>query len=500
MGFGLSDILPDSVRKQVLTAITPNQEEIDLQTRIINQLSEALRKMADTIDFHYSFISAEGSTGRKQTQLKGAADIDLFVGLNPEDYPKIFTNDQSVDRKVIDIIMSSLISKWFEPAVKSLEVTNVQRAFSQHPFLSLKMEGIDIDILGCFDIDSETLAEKGPITAVDRTVHHTSFVADRITQTKREDARILKSFVRACHAYGDTCAVGRMGLTGVTLELLVLSEPNLKSAISALRNLDSEPVDPQNRSLEQLKKVPSFRDDLLFLIDPTDYSRNMASSFSTRSFRWVQYKIDRLRDVLKTGDDQNAINSLLESPIPSSNLPEWIEKHAIVREFLSNGKIHYTILRDKLHRLARKAITEMSSERTGEPRFEDILAEVYFKDNRYAMGMLVERPSISDTYDRKGPPIALKDAVVKFKEAHSDDVFELDEFLYIREKREWTSPLKLFDNIVENNPIDGLEIQTDTTKLSNQVLHVLYDYILPIEPEFKERITRVKDEEKNQSM
>jgi hypothetical protein len=94
----------------------------------------------------------------------------------------------------------------------------------------------------------------------------------------------------------------------------------------------------------------------------------------------------------------------------------------------------------------------------------------------------------------------LKDAVVKFKEAHSDDVFELDEFLYIREKREWTSPLKLFDNIVENNPIDGLEIQTDTTKLSNQVLHVLYDYILPIEPEFKERITRVKDEEKNQSM
>lgn len=500
MGFGLSDFLPDSVRKQVLTTITPSQDEIDLQTRIINKLSEALRNTLDITEFQYSFISAEGSTGRKQTQLKGAADIDLFVGLTPEDYPGIFTKAQSVDRKVIDEIMSDLVSNWFEPAVKNLKVTNVQRAFSQHPFLSLKMEGIDVDILGCFDIDSETLAEKGPITAVDRTVHHTSFVADRMTPKKREDARILKSFVRACHAYGDTCAIGRMGLTGVTLELLVLFETNLESAFTALRNLDSEPIDPQNRSLKELKKIPSFRDDQLFLIDPTDYSRNMASSFSARSYRWVQYKIDRLRDVLKTRDNQSVINSLLESPIPSSNLPDWIEKHAIVREFLSDGKVHYTILRDKLHRFARKAIAEMSSERTGEPRFNEILAEVYFEDNRYALGMLVETPTVSTTFDRKGPPIAFKDAADKFKEAHSDDVFELDDFLYIREKREWMNPLKLFENIVENNPIAGLEIQNDTTKLRNQVLHVLHDCVLPIEPGFKERITRVKDEEKNPSM
>ena len=54
-------------------------------------------------------------------------------------------------------------------------------------------------------------------------------------------------------------------------------------------------------------------------------------------------------------------------------------------------------------------------------------------------------------------------------------------------------------NIIDNNPIDGLEIQTNKTKLSNQILHVLHDWVLPIEPEFKERITRVKDEEKNSS-
>jgi tRNA nucleotidyltransferase (CCA-adding enzyme) len=274
MGFVMSDVLADSVREQVLAAITPSQEEIDLQTKIIEHLSEALRSKVDATEFQYSFISAEGSTGKKQTQLRGAADIDLFVGLYPDDFPEIFTKTQSIDRKAIDDIMSSLVSKWFEPAVKNLKVKNVQRAFSQHPFLSLKMKEIEVDILGCFDIDSETLAERGPITAVDRTVHHTSYVAERMTKKKREDARILKSFVRACHAYGDTCAVGRMGLTGVTLELLVLNESNLESAFTALRNLDSNPIDPQNRSLKDLKKIPSFRDDQLFLIDPTDHSRN----------------------------------------------------------------------------------------------------------------------------------------------------------------------------------------------------------------------------------
>ena len=487
----MSDLLPDSIREQVLAIITPSQDEIDLQSRIINQLSEALRKKAETTEFRYSFIEPEGSTGKKQTQLRGAADIDLFVALNPKDYPGLFTKPQAAKRQALDDIMTGLVSEWFEPAVKDLEVTNVQRAFSQHPFLSLKMDGIDIDILGCFDIDAKTLAEEGPITAVDRTVHHSSFVAERMTPRKREDALILKSFVRACHAYGDTCAVGRMGLTGVTLELIVLLKHDLDLAFKALRNLDSEPIDPQDRTLKELKKIPGFHDDFLFLIDPTDNSRNMASSFSPRSYSWVQYKIDRLMENLETNDSATIIDSLTESPIPSTNVPAWIEEYSCVKEFQSDGKVHYTILRDKLHRLARKAILEMRTERTGEPRFGEVFAEVYFEGTRYALGMLVESHTASKTFDRKGPPIQLKDAAEKFREAHSDAVFESDNFLYLREDRKWTSSSKLFESILKNNPIDGLEIQNEKTALSNQVLNILHDTVLPLEPEFRERITTV---------
>jgi tRNA nucleotidyltransferase (CCA-adding enzyme) len=499
MGIELSDLLPDSIREQVLAMITPSQEEINLQTKIINQLVEALMNKVESTDYQYSFIEPEGSTGRKQTQLRGAADIDLFVALKPEDYPQIFKKPETETHQAINNLMHNLVSDWFEPAVRNLEVTDVQRAFSQHPFLSLKIDSIDIDILGCFDIDTETLAEKGPITAVDRTVHHTGYVVDRMTQKKREDVRILKSFVRACHAYGDTCAVGRMGLTGVTLEIIVIEEPNLDAAIQALRNLDTEPIDPLSRNLTELKKIPAFRDDYVFLIDPTDHSRNMASSFSPRSYAWVQYKIDRLRESIESESSNMTMDSLIESPISSKSIPDWLSSSVIVHEFRSDGDIHYTILRDKLHRLMRKILSDMKSERTGEPRFGEILGEVYFEGTQYAMGMLVETPTISKTFDRKGPPAILTEAADRFRSTHKK-TFESNGFLYVREEREWTKALKMFENILKKNPIDGLKIQKGTTKLSNQLLNVLYEYVLLLEPEFRERITRVKEKGKKSPM
>jgi len=499
MGIGLSDLLPDSIREQVLACITPSQEEIDLQTKIINQLVEALQNKVASTDYQYSFIESEGSTGKKQTQLRGAADIDLFVALKPEDYPQIFKKPETETHQAINDLMSNLVSEWFEPAVRNLEVSDVQRAFSQHPFLSLKIADIDIDILGCFDIDAETLAEKGPITAVDRTVHHTGYIADRMTQKKREDARILKSFVRACHAYGDTCAVGRMGLTGVTLEIIVLKEPNLDAAVQTIRNLDTEPIDPLSRNLTELKKIPAFRDDYVFLIDPTDHSRNMASSFSPRSYAWVQYKIDRLRESIESENSNKITDALIESPISSEAIPDWLSSNIVVREFQSDGEVHYTILRDKLHRLMRKILAEMKAERTGEPRFGEILGEAYFDGTQYAIGMIVETPTISKTFDRKGPPVKLKEAAERFRSTHKES-FESNGFLYIREEREWTSSSKMFENILKKNPIDGLKIQKDTTKLSNQLLNVLYGYVLPLEPEFRERITRVKEKGKKPSM
>ncbi len=488
----METLLSDNVRKRILAEVTPTQKELDLQRKIIDSLTQALSDHPRSKDYSYSFIEAQGSTGKKQTQLRGAADIDLFVGLKPEEYTTILDKPHQKRHHDIDNLMNSMVKEWFAPAITGLDATNVQRAFSQHPYLSLKITDLEIDILGCFDIDSVTLSDNGPITAVDRTVHHTDYVANLLTDKKRDDARILKSFVRASHAYGDQCAVGRMGITGVSLELLAIFSETLDDAFDALEQLDHRPIDPLERSVTELRKNPAFRDDYIILIDPTDNQRNIASSFTPRAYEWVKYRIGRLREASSARNEDVVSEMLLESSIPTEALPEWLTKHAFTQEFKSDGSKHYTILRDKLYRVAKKVQVSLQAERTGETRFGETLVEVYFEEDYFSIGLLVESPEISEQYVRRGPPIDLVEATNEFKKSHPNTEAR-DGFLWTTEKRQWRNPLKLADSVLEDNPIQGLERGFTTSKVSQKILNVLYRYILPIEPSFLEKMTRVKD-------
>jgi tRNA nucleotidyltransferase (CCA-adding enzyme) len=488
----LASLLSDNVRKRILARVTPTQSELDLQKTVIDSLKQALSSHQGSKKYSFSFIEAQGSTGRKQTQLRGAADIDLFVGLKPIDYKSILDKPPQQRHNDIDLLMKNMIKDWIEPAVSGLETKNVQRAFSQHPYLSLNIMDLEIDILGCFEIDANTLSESGPITAVDRTVHHTRYVADLLTDGKREDVRILKSFVRASHAYGDQCAVGRMGITGVSLELLAILSDTIDDAFRALEQLESQPIDPLSRSLQELRKKPAFRDDYIILIDPTDHQRNIASSFTPRAYEWVKYRIGRLRETSKKNNEEEISELMLETPIPTASIPEWLSNHAFTQEFRSDGSKHYTILRDKLYRVAKKVKVGLQAERTGEPRFGETLVEVYFEGDRYSIGLLVENPEISEQYVRRGPPIDLVEAADEFRKRHTA-IQERDGFLWTKEEREWRDPQKLVDRILDDNPVQGLVRESKASVVSQKVLNVLYRYILPIESSFLEKMTKVKD-------
>ncbi|MFW9794906.1 MAG: hypothetical protein ACFFEE_11415, partial [Candidatus Thorarchaeota archaeon] len=411
----MEKLISEEVRKEVLAKITPTKKELENQMEVINTLQDALIQYSKSTDFQYSFVEPQGSTGKKQTQLRNAADIDLFVGLRPSDYSDILELPEQQRHSGIDNLMARLVSQWFTPALDGLDVSNVRKTYSQHPYLSLQMRGLEVEILGCFDIDKKELSREGPFTAVDRTVHHTRYVTENLTEERRETARILKSFVRGCHAYGDKCAVGRMGLTGVSLEVLAILSTDIDSAFISLEQLDVNPIDPEGRSLIELQKIPTFRDDYIYLIDPTDHRRNIASSFTPRSFRWVKYRISKLKQVSKEGDSKSLTGMLIEEPIPMNKLPIWFENHSSVLEFRSDGSTHYTVLRDKLYRIARKAQAELLTERTGEPRFGMTLFEVYFEKDNYAVGIVMEYPEISEYYERRGPPIDMIEASKEFR-------------------------------------------------------------------------------------
>ncbi|MHA1481773.1 MAG: hypothetical protein ACTSQZ_10180 [Candidatus Thorarchaeota archaeon] len=465
------------MRKRILERIAPTNAELETQHLAISALREELENFANKISQPYSFIEPQGSTGKKQTQLRNAGDIDLFIALNPKDYTRTLALALKARNSEVNSIVNGLVDDWLIPVVKTLKITDYQKTYSQHPYLSCRYMDIETDIIICFDISAQRLEDTGPITAVDRTIHHTEYVSKHLTSNQRDDVRILKSFARACHAYGDACAVGRMGFTGYSLELLIIENNNFQEALSALRNLIDNPIDPLNRSIETLQNIPAFRDDHLFIIDPTDTNRNVASSFDERTYRWLRTCIDRIFASVKNGDVDEVISSLVERPIPSDLPPTWVLPHIVTYQFKSDGTQHYTILRDKLYRLGRKIITAIEKERGGERRFGNSVFEVYFENDMYALGIFSEVPQILSHYPRKGPPLGLEKAEKEFRSTHSS-VYEKNGFLWVDEKRRWTKLSEAIQHIVSKNPIEGLERVIAKDLVSERLRYVILKYIL----------------------
>ncbi|MFX1369170.1 MAG: hypothetical protein ACFFAY_11265 [Promethearchaeota archaeon] len=479
----MGDLISEQFTNSVLAAITPTEEEILKQKSAITKITEALAMYGSKAGFRYSRIQAEGSTGRKQTQLRGASDLDIFVVLKPEQYENIQEEEMGLRTSKVDEIMNSLVEEWFEPAVTVLEPMGVQKTYSQHPYLSLSYKGFDVDVVGCFELSARELAMSGPISAMDRTIHHTEYVVQHLDDAKRNDVRMLKSFVRASHTYADTCAVGRMGFTGYALELLIINTGGLRPALRAIVDLEHTPLDPKSRLVSHLREIPAFRDDYVFIIDPTDPSRNVASSFDGRSYRLLKLLSSEFLKAIEETDGDRMRNLILEKPIPVAELPKWFLSKALVYEFESDRSTHYTVLRDKLYRLGRQVVSQISREPTGEKRFGDVIFEVFFEKETYSLGFLVESMTIPEFFPSRGPPLELDDAVRAFRKSHSV-TFEEDGYVWAKRHRSQTSAEVEVREFICTHKIGGLKLKKNPGPTSSKLLRVILEYVLPAEPGF----------------
>ncbi len=473
-------LLSNHARRQILDRIAPTDEEVRRQEWTINLLKEHLTDIAREKGLSFSSIAAQGSTGLKQTQIRGASDIDLFVALHPEDYEDLISLPRTLRDRRISRKFAALIDEWFIPAAERAGATRLVKAYSQHPYLSLQLHGLDVDVIACFDLSSEDLMERGPITAVDRTIHHTRYILNNVTPEIRNDIRILKSFVRASHAYGDSCAVGQIGLTGYALEVLTIIGNGFEGAAKLLQELGNTPVDPFGRDPEELLTRPAFENDFAIVIDPVDPERNLAASFSKRAVRWVQLRLSRLSELSSLGREPEVIDMILEKPIPTEPLPSWLVSHCRSITFVGDPSRHYTLYRDKIYRLIRALARTISQEGTGEPRFGQVLWEVYFEGHVFAAVLLVERTKIEPIYHRRGPPVELEDAARSFRKHHRN-VYEKDGYLWTEVHRRWTDVDDLIRDYLKKHPITGLQPATDHTPVTARAKNVLYRYVMRIE-------------------
>jgi tRNA CCA-adding enzyme len=471
--------LLETIKAEVLHSILPTKEEDQKLVSLYEILKLHLEKIAEKLSIYPNFIQNHGSTGVKQTHLRGTSDLDIFVGLNPSDYLPLINLPLKKRKKDLEDLFLSYVKDWFIPAAEAAGFNHYQLSYAEHPYLTISHEEYEIDVVGCFNLDYDYILTNGPITAVDRTPWHSKLIAEKLSYRQKQDVRLLKAFFKANYVYGDKATLGRFGFTGFSAEILIYFFKSIENVFSNFEKLKNTPLDFFNRPADVVKNFNRFADDYLIIIDPVDKNRNLASSISKRAYEYALFQISRF-------SDSPAPEFFIKTPLalPEPSLLERFSPHFVVAEFINESDLHYTEIRDRLYSACEKVRKLLEKESTGENRFGTTLFEVYFEGQSFAAVFYCTDPFIEPYYLRKGPPASRSLNTQQFCNVHPD-AFLKEGFYYASIKREFQRPLPLITQFFQGfKQIEGLKVdkisQDGASDVGKRAIALMLSCVLPL--------------------
>jgi tRNA nucleotidyltransferase (CCA-adding enzyme) len=393
----------DSVVDRVDRRVRPDDDE---RTRLATVADELIARAAAALDDYGvdGDVVRVGSTAR-DTWLAGDRDIDLFVRL-PADLPR-----SDLERLGL--------------AVGHAVLPDGHEEYAEHPYVRGTVDGFDVDLVPCYDVDAATEAR----SAVDRTPFHTAWLDDRIDDLTA-DVRVAKQFLATMGAYGSNLKT--RGFSGYLTELLVLEHdgfPGLVEAATAWR----PPVryDPEDHG------TATF-DDPLVVVDPTDPERNVAAVCASEQVARLQHYA---RDLRRSPRVEAFFR---DDPTPLSA--------AAVRDHVARRRTEPVavvfdapdIVDDQLYPQLRRSLggVRAALDRAG---FAPLRATT-FADERAVLFVECATGEVASVERHEGPPVAITEHAQGFLDAHRDADYGpfLDGDRYVVERsRDHTTPAAL---------------------------------------------------------
>jgi len=249
---------PDAAREAarveaaVSARISPSPEFLERVARVRLELVRRVEEAARARGSPLVRGLVAGSAARG-TFLTDRLDIDLFL---------LFPPDLSRDRLREEGL-----------ALGRAVLSAPETRYAEHPYLRGKFEGFQVDAVPGFAIADPA----HPLSAVDRTPFHQTYLVERETPETVAEVRLSKQFLRAVGVYGSEARTE--GFSGYLAELLVVKFASLHALLSAARHWRI-PV----RLAEPGKEPPRLPEHVaLILADPVDPNRNVASALSRRN-------------------------------------------------------------------------------------------------------------------------------------------------------------------------------------------------------------------------
>lgn len=241
---------------KILAKITPTAKEIRAEKKLV----EEIRKKITKIEGKHSHIEWCGSSARG-THLKGDKDLDLFLMFDKN------LSEEELEAEGLRIGKTIFRGhKW-------------EKAYSQHPYIRGEIKGFEVEVVPSFIVQSGAQKQ----SAVDRTPFHNKYLLKKLTPGQKQQARLLKQFLKGINAYG--ADLRYQALPGYGVELLIAKYKDFDGAIEAISRWKAgQIVTLENEDINTTKTLFLENHYPLIIIDPVDSIRNVASALSLEQF------------------------------------------------------------------------------------------------------------------------------------------------------------------------------------------------------------------------
>jgi len=228
----------------VSKAVIPSKSLEESKKRIaelaFNLVQKEIIKFPEVIGLEF------GGSFAKGTWLAKDADIDIFIRFKKN------TSDEKFGKISKKIGFDSL--KKYSPYVR----------YSQHPYVEARIKNTKINVVPFYDVEIGEWK-----SAADRSTFHTKFMNKSLTSKRKNEVRILKTFLKLNGIYG--AEIARQGFSGYVSEVLILHFGSFENVIKSISTIKENQV---------IGKTSKKFETSIVIIDPIDNNRNLAAAIS----------------------------------------------------------------------------------------------------------------------------------------------------------------------------------------------------------------------------
>lgn len=427
-------IMPNyqKVLKEVLNLIRPKPEEKKKLKNLSKKVLTLTKKEAKK--FKAKAILAGSIT--RDTWLSDKMEFDVFVLFSPKlEEKKMEDLGLKIGKDVINKLKGSYTIE-----------------YAEHPYVSGLVDGVRIDIVPCFEVDSPEKLK----SAVDRTPFHVKYIEKNLPLKLSDEVRLLKQFLKAFGIYGADAKTE--GFSGYVCELLIIKYKKFENVLKeAIKWKPGEIIDIEKfySKSEYPKLRKQFKDQALILIDPTDKNRNTTAALSAENFfKFKKYAKEFLENPSTSLFFARKIEPLTENELIKLQMQRRTE--LILIKF-SPPKVVPDILWPQLRRFANRLQSILEEVKY---EFKVLRKDVYTNEKDLALVLLeMEVSKLPMVQKRFGPKIFDLDDSERFIKKYKDQAlvgpYIEDNFWVVEVRRKFlTAREKLFDSL--NKPLETL--------------------------------------------